>query len=429
MRAKECFLFILLLSACTRNSNTFQPEQRQATCELAQFVIPADTERQRLVNEEVKYYLDRHDPKDEGYSTVTRYVEKGESSMSAFLPHGRLTLSNMLSRHSSKTLMRDVCGRLIIGRMVGDSLISGIRIDSAGFFAGQMNLRGEAWGNGIYRSADGTYFEGLWEHDQREGFGISVGTDHLHVGEWKYGFFRGEHFLFHDRRIYGIDISRYQHEKGRRHFPVSWSHPQVRHFGRRISTARVLDNVDYPVSFVYIKSTEGVTIENRYYEDDDEQVRQLGIPVGAYHFFSTRTSAAEQARHFLEKTHIRKGDLPPMLDVEPSDMMIAEMGGPSALFESMRIWLNIVERATHTRPILYYNQRFAHTYLSQAPDLQNSYRSWVARYSEYKPDVHHDIWQLSGDGRVNGFIPDVDINVFNGYQDQWNDFLRNATVR
>ena len=379
-------------------------------------------------HQSLSYYFLRHDSLDEGYETVVRYASQGEIPLSAVLPRGSLWLGSTLVPRERKVLLRDVLGRLVIGMMHGDTLVSGVRIDSAGFYAGAMNHRGEASGQGIYRSADDTYYEGPWEHDQREGFGISVGTGHLHVGEWKYGSFRGEHALFHDRRIYGIDISRYQHEKGRRHFHVRWNQLRVSHFGRRISAERVLGSVDYPVSFVYIKSTEGVTIKNGYYHDDDEQVRQLGIPVGAYHFFSTRTPAAEQARHYLTNTRISKGDLPPMLDVEPSDKMIDEMGGPVVLFEHIRTWLRIVEQATHTRPILYYNQRFAHNYLSLAPDLQNGYRAWVARYSEFKPDVPHDIWQLSGDGRVSGFMPDVDINVFNGYQQQWDEFLRTATV-
>ena len=150
-----------------------------------------------------------------------------------------------------------------------------------------MNRRGEACGHGFYRSADGTYFEGYWAHDQREGFGLSIGPDHLKVGTWLRNQFRGEHVSHHSQRIYGIDISRYQHEKGRRRFAINWQRMRIRNLGRRINQSSVIDQVDYPVSFVYIKSTEGVTIENKYYEPDDDAVRRQGLPVGAYHFFST----------------------------------------------------------------------------------------------------------------------------------------------
>jgi lysozyme len=386
-------------------------------------------ERIRQVEGEIDYFLSRHDRRDEGYEEVIRYSRQGDDALRNYLPKGRITLGSMLFQRAGKVIRHDAHRRLIIGRLQSDTLVSGVRIDSTGFYAGDMNKRADAWGHGFYRSIDGEYYEGPWQHDQREGFGISIDPSHLHVGTWRYGSFRGEHNKHHSDRIYGIDISRYQHEKGRRRFPVNWSNMRVVGFGRRIGQDCVVEErVDYPVSFVYIKSTEGVTIENRYYVGDDEQVRSLGLPVGAYHFFSTRTPAREQAAHFLSHTRISRGDLPPMLDIEPSDKMIDEMGGPIVLFDAVRQWLNVVERTTNCRPIIYINQRFANIYLPFAPDIKQNYRLWVARYSEYKPDVHHDIWQFSGDGRVSGFQPDVDINVFNGYQALWQEFLRNCSV-
>ena len=37
----------------------------------------------------------------------------------------------------------------------------------------------------------------------------------------------------------------------------------------------------------------------------------------------------------------RKGDLPPVLDVEPTHQQIKAMGGPDALFRAVRTWLRI----------------------------------------------------------------------------------------
>ena len=420
-------LSLLLLNALCSCSGRGQVLSEDLTRLLDSLSVESQ-ERKHLIEGEIDYYLTRHDRRDEGFAEVTRYSRQGDKALRAFLPKGRVTLGSTIFQRSGKVLRRDMLGRLVIGRLQGDTLVGGVRIDTTGFYAGEMNRRAEAWGGGFYRS-HGEYYEGPWLHDQREGFGLSVGHSHLHVGKWRWDSFLGERNSHHGDRIYGIDISRYQHEKGRRRFPVNWSRMRVTGFGRRISSECVLDdNVDYPVSFVYIKSTEGVTIENRYYAEDDEKVRSLGLPVGAYHFFSTRTPALQQARHFLSLTNIKSGDLPPMLDIEPSDKMIDEMGGPLALFDAMRQWLNAVEHATNCRPIIYINQRFATTYMPLAPDIQRNYRFWLARYSEYKPTVHHDIWQLSGDGRVSGFQPDVDINVFNGYQGQWENFLHSCTI-
>jgi lysozyme len=38
------------------------------------------------------------------------------------------------------------------------------------------------------------------------------------------------------------------------------------------------------------------------------------------------------------------------------------------------------------------------------------------------------MWQLSSTGRVKGITGDVDINVFNGYADQWQEFLSEGVI-
>ena len=419
-----------MLSRCSDRGDAPLPLRPHASLPLD---IPssnpaAAAECQQRIDAEIKYYLERHNPLDEGFDIVVRYAEEGDSTMAVYLPQGRLTLSNMLNRHQGKSLVSDAQGRLVIGRFQSDTLVSGLRIDTLGIYAGMMNHRGEAWGHGFYRSADGTYYEGHWEHDQREGFGLSIGPDHLKIGTWLRDQFRGERMSYHSDRIYGIDISRYQHEKGRHRYPINWGRLHITHLGRRIGAGRVHDKVNYPVSFVYIKSTEGTTIQNHYFDSDYASARQHGLHVGAYHFFSTKTPPDDQARHFLSNTRFSQGDLPPMLDIEPSDRQIEDMGGPEVLFANVRQWLRVIEQVTHTRPLLYINQRFANTYLPLAPDLKEGYHFWIARYGEYKPDIHLDIWQLAADGHVRGITPEVDLNVFNGYQGQWDEFLRTATI-
>ena len=187
--------------------------------------------------------------------------------------------------------------------------------------------------------------------------------------------------------------------------------------------------MDYPVSFVYIKSTEGVTVRNRYYRADYLQARRRGIPVGAYHFFSLRSDASAQARHFVRHSLFRSGDLPPVLDVEPTDSQIRAIGGPEELFRRVRQWMSIVRSRTGVKPVLYVSQEFVRKYLDMAPDLKRDYNVWIARYGEYKPDIKLLFWQLSPDGRVSGIRGDVDINVFNGYAGLFRRFLDEETIK
>ena len=186
---------------------------------------------------------------------------------------------------------------------------------------------------------------------------------------------------------------------------------------------------DYPVSFIFIKSTEGVSITNKYYADDYAQARKHHIPIGAYHFFSLKSSGAAQAQHFIKHTKFLKGDLPPVLDVEPSDKQIAAAGGPEKMFQQIRIWLRMVKARCGVSPILYINQMFINKYFGMVPDIKRDYDVWIARYGEYKPDVRLAFWQLSSDGRVKGITGDVDINVFNGYKSQFDEFVANKSIK
>ena len=99
------------------------------------------------------------------------------------------------------------------------------------------------------------------------------------------------------------------------------------------------------------------------------------------------------------------------------------MGGVDEMFRQIRRWLTTVESISGTRPLLYVNQRFVNKYLNQAPDLKAGYHFWIARYGEYKPDVHLALWQLSSDGRVAGIRGHVDLNVFNGNREDMQETI------
>ena len=90
----------------------------------------------------------------------------------------------------------------------------------------------------------------------------------------------------------------------------------------------------------------------------------------------------------------------------------------------IRIFMDIVERRTGMRPILYISQSFINHHMNNAKDIKQKYNVWIARYGQYKPDVKLVYWQLCPDGKVDGITGDVDINVFNGYQAQFDEFIR-----
>ena len=332
---------------------------------------------------ELSYYLHRHRPSDEGFSIIANYNSQNDSIIRA-LKERQLNTIRLNSPHPLPH----------IGT-----------IDSAGYYSGMTDEDGLPHGFG---------------------FRIKPFTD-MQVGTWEHGKYKGERLRFTPERIYGIDIARYQHEQGKRRFNINWKSLRITHLGKH-NQKNVHGEADYPVSFIYIKATQGTTVTNNYYVADYRAARKYGYHVGTYHFYSTTSDAREQAKHFLKTAKFTSGDFPPVFDVEPTDAQIKSMGGKDKMLNEMRTWLQVVEKAIGIKPILYVNQSFISKYLNDAPDLKRGYLIWIARYSEYKPDIKICWWQLSATGRVRGIESEVDINVFNGYSDQWNEFLEQELI-
>ena len=404
--------------------------------------------------DEMGYYLRLHNVMDDGYNLVAQYNSTLQQRLQ-LLKAKRQKLIATTHRTSPNThripakdrpmtavktghgywkaghyyvgplkgegITRDAKGRIVCALWDADTIVKAHRVDSLGIYKGQMDYFMEACGEGIYDARDGSHYEGLWQADKRHGFGFESSPNHqVRVGQWKKGKFLGEKLRYTAERIYGIDISRHQHDIGNRHYGINWRQVRITSLGRKHNT----EGLTYPVSFVYIKSTEGVTIRNRYFLKDYMDAHKQGIRVGAYHFFSLKTSAIEQANYFVNHTLIREGDFPPVLDVEPSDAQIEQIGGGEELLKRVRQWLELVERRTGKRPILYINQMFINKYMGNADDIKQRYNVWIARYGEYKPDVKLVYWQLTPEGRVDGITGPVDINVFNGFQGQFDEFCR-----
>lgn len=315
------------------------------------------------------------------------------------------------------------------GTWAADTLAVGEVTDSLGRYCGELNAALQPTGVGAWTGCDGAYYAGEWSDGRRHGFGFAVGEKPIvQAGVWKRGTFRGEQMIYTADRVYGIDISRYQHEIGRRRYAIDWSSLRITRLGAA-GAARIRGSQDYPVSFVYIKSTQGTTIRSRYYAADAAACRRRGIPVGAYHFFSTKRGGREQAVYFIKHTAIKNGDLPPVLDVEPYDSQVKAMGGRDAMFREIVAWVRYVRAVCGTSPVLYVSQSFVNKYMAAAPAALHDCPVWIARYGEYKPYVQLFLWQLSPRGRVAGIRGAVDINVFNGTRDQFREFRQEHGVR
>ena len=191
--------------------------------------------------------------------------------------------------------------------------------------------------------------------------------------------------------IRGIDISHYQGE-------INWD--ELRN--------SMIEGC--PLRFIMIKATEGAGKLDENFNDNFYQAREYGFIRGAYHFWSNKSTAREQAYYFLKQVHLEDGDLPPVLDVEhkPSDVSDEDFQ------RDILTWLHIVEDKYHVKPILYTYYKFKEKYLN-AP-VFDDYPYWIAHYYvdkvEYKGTWK--FWQHTDVGQLPGIKDYVDFNIYNG---------------
>lgn len=191
--------------------------------------------------------------------------------------------------------------------------------------------------------------------------------------------------------IHGIDISHYQGT-------IDWDELKNAQIG------------GCPLRFIIIKSTEGSSSLDENFNDNFYQAREYGFVRGAYHFWSNKSSAREQAYYFLKQVKLEDGDLPPVLDIEhvPANVKIDDFQ------RDVLTWMHIVEDRYHVKPILYTYYTFKEKYLS-AP-VFDDYPYWIAHY--YVPRVTYKgawkFWQHTDAGRLPGIKGYVDFDIYNG---------------
>ncbi len=191
-------------------------------------------------------------------------------------------------------------------------------------------------------------------------------------------------------QLHGIDVSRYQKI-------INWS------------DVKNMQVKNIKIGFAFIKATEGVDKVDEQFQRNWLHATKENIPKGAYHYFIAGKSGKAQANNFIEIVKLKKGDLPPVLDIE-------ETYGTSKIDmqKNIKDWLEKIEDEYRVKPIIYSNIHFYNTYLKDAFD---DYPFWIAHYLQPgKPrlDRNWAFWQHSESGHVNGIKTLVDFNVFSG---------------
>lgn len=198
--------------------------------------------------------------------------------------------------------------------------------------------------------------------------------------------------------VKGIDVSFYQGV-------VDWQ--RVKGDGYKFGIARISDGTRH--------------IDDQF-ERNWREIKAKGLVRGSYQFFRPQQSAEAQANLVVQKVgRLGDGDLPVVLDVETAD------GASSArIRQQMRTWIDIVERGTGKKPVIYAASGFWDSLSGM--DEFGSHDLWVANYTTRCPAMPRSwddwvMWQYTDRGSVSGIRGGVDVNHFNG---TYEDLLRYA---
>ena len=172
--------------------------------------------------------------------------------------------------------------------------------------------------------------------------------------------------------------------------------------------------------FAFIKATDGVEGDQKYFLEDSIAAAKAGLYVGSYHKAHPDRSAIAQADQYVEALQQRDEQistdktLPPVLDLELDNGL-----NPTQLQKWTKDFLERVEEKTGETPMIYTYRWFWQNPMGNSTDFTD-YPLWLAAYEDSAPTSlpggweSMAFWQRSSTGRVDGIPTIVDEDVFNG---------------
>ena len=172
--------------------------------------------------------------------------------------------------------------------------------------------------------------------------------------------------------------------------------------------------------FAFIKATDGVEGDQKYFLEDSIAAAKAGLYVGSYHKAHPDRSAIAQADQYVEALQQRDEQistdktLSPVLDIELDNGL-----NPTQLQKWTKDFLERVEEKTGETPMIYTYRWFWQNPMGNSTDFTD-YPLWLAAYEDSAPTSlpggweSMAFWQRSSTGRVDGIPTIVDEDVFNG---------------
>lgn len=176
------------------------------------------------------------------------------------------------------------------------------------------------------------------------------------------------------------------------------------------------------IKFIIIKATEGADFIDPRFKENWENSINNNYQTGAYHFYRFCKTGKEQAENFIKTVPYSDKSLPPIIDLEYGGNC-ATKKTKETIKKEIHDYLEIVKNYYGKKPIIYATQSFYNDFIEG--DYLN-YDIWIRDiYSEPKLENERIwlLWQYANRGHLKGIDGFVDLNVFNGSNEEYTKFL------
>lgn len=176
------------------------------------------------------------------------------------------------------------------------------------------------------------------------------------------------------------------------------------------------------IRFAYIKATEGANFIDKNFLKNFDGAMRAGLRAGAYHFFSYDSSGESQSENFISVVPIRRGMLPPVVDIEFYGDKQSNPPDKEKTRRQLKLLLQRLEEHYRMKPVIYTTGRVYALYIAQ--DFFE-YHIWIR--SVFRSPALADgrgwtFWQYTDREKLPGYDGRekfIDMNVFNGSAEEF----------
>lgn len=192
----------------------------------------------------------------------------------------------------------------------------------------------------------------------------------------------------HEDNVVGFDVSEYQGK-------INWEE---------------VDSVEmHQLHYVFIRATAGSDKVDSKFKENWKKAQKTNLICGAYHYYRPNENSIEQAKNFIRTVHLKKGDLPPVLDIEK----LPKTQSIDSLKVGLKRWVGYIYKHYKVKPIIYSGEKYYEDFLK---DEFEDYTFWIANYNPWKEKMDNEwlFWQFTEKAVINGINQKVDLNIYNG---------------